>query len=186
MPAPLSPQAVEACLSRANGDPLTALGELHTLCASQLSDLTSVVRAAGITPLERKVLVTLITTDVHNRDVVDALISRGCTSAADFTWQMQLRYDYESPHAGGGGAGGGGGGGGGGGALAAAAVAAAAASGGAAGAAPLLAPGAGGHTVEGSHMAGAAGGLHTGGGGGGGGGGPIPQDEIVVRQVNAK
>eukprot|EP00198_Chlamydomonas_reinhardtii_P006936 XP_001696272.1 dynein heavy chain 3 [Chlamydomonas reinhardtii] len=70
-------RAVEACLSRANGDPLTALGELHTLCASQLSDLTSVVRAAGITPLERKVLVTLITTDVHNRDVLE-----GCTRAA--------------------------------------------------------------------------------------------------------
>ena len=37
----------------------------------------------------------LITIDVHNRDIVDTLASSGCSSTADFGWQMQLRYEYD-------------------------------------------------------------------------------------------
>lgn len=43
-----------------------------------------------------QVLVALITIDVHNRDIVEALMSAKCTSRTDFTWQMQLRYEYDS------------------------------------------------------------------------------------------
>ncbi len=42
-----------------------------------------------------QVLVALITIDVHNRDIVEALVQGKCTSKSDFTWQMQLRYEYD-------------------------------------------------------------------------------------------
>jgi dynein heavy chain len=36
--------------------------------------------------------VALITTDVHNRDVVTSLLASGVSSVSDFGWQMQLRF----------------------------------------------------------------------------------------------
>lgn len=77
---PLSPQSVEACFR--SRDAPSALGELHASLAAQLGDLMAVVRGAGLSQLERRVLVALITTDVHNRDVVDALIHRWAGAAA--------------------------------------------------------------------------------------------------------
>lgn len=41
-------------------------------------------------------MVALITTDVHNRDVVTTLLSSGVTSTSDFGWQMQLRFNYDT------------------------------------------------------------------------------------------
>jgi hypothetical protein len=41
-------------------------------------------------------VVALITTDVHNRDVVTTLLSSGVTCVSDFGWQMQLRFDYDT------------------------------------------------------------------------------------------
>ena len=43
-----------------------------------------------------QVLTTLITVDVHNRDIVESLVLTKVSSATDFAWQMQLRYDYEA------------------------------------------------------------------------------------------
>lgn len=42
-----------------------------------------------------QILVALITIDVHNRDIVESLVLKRCTSKSDFTWQMQLRYEYD-------------------------------------------------------------------------------------------
>ena len=47
------------------------------------------------TPLEkiqRRVVVTLMTNDVHSRDIVDEMISEGVQSVDSFTWQKQLRF----------------------------------------------------------------------------------------------
>jgi hypothetical protein len=41
-------------------------------------------------------VVALITTDVHNRDVVASLLASGVSSVSDFGWQMQLRFDYDT------------------------------------------------------------------------------------------
>ena len=41
-------------------------------------------------------LVALITIDVHNRDVIEDLVQKLAQSADDFTWQMRLRYYWES------------------------------------------------------------------------------------------
>ncbi len=41
-------------------------------------------------------LAALITIDVHNRDIVESLVAKRCSSKGDFDWQMQLRYEYDA------------------------------------------------------------------------------------------
>ena len=45
-----------------------------------------------LTELYRKILVALITTDVHNRDIVLTLSNNEVESIHDNYWQQQLRY----------------------------------------------------------------------------------------------
>lgn len=45
--------------------------------------------------IKRKILVSLITTDVHARDIVEILSNEGVESISDFNWQQQLRYYIE-------------------------------------------------------------------------------------------
>jgi hypothetical protein len=45
-----------------------------------------------LTPVNRKKIVALITTDVHGRDVTQTLIAKGVESLNDFDWQQQLRF----------------------------------------------------------------------------------------------
>jgi dynein heavy chain len=40
-------------------------------------------------------VVALITADVHNRDVVGTLVQKGISSTSDFSWQQQLRFEYD-------------------------------------------------------------------------------------------
>lgn len=47
------------------------------------SDLSSILR---------KVIISLMTTEVHNRDIIQQLVSIECDSINDFQWQQQLRY----------------------------------------------------------------------------------------------
>lgn len=60
----------------------------------QLGDLTRLVRS-DVSALARKLLAALITFDVHSRDIVSSLLSKGVNSTEDFEWQMQLRYYWE-------------------------------------------------------------------------------------------
>ena len=46
-------------------------------------------------PIERKIIVALITTDVHAGDVVEQLHQNNISSIFDFNWQKQLRYYFE-------------------------------------------------------------------------------------------
>jgi dynein heavy chain len=48
-----------------------------------------------ITSIVRKIIVALITIEVHNRDIIDNLNKAGCDNAGDFLWQQQLRYYIE-------------------------------------------------------------------------------------------
>ncbi|CAG9464970.1 unnamed protein product [Pedinophyceae sp. YPF-701] len=76
-------------------DPLGSLALFLERNVMQLTELSEMVRG-DLSKLHRKILVTLITIDVHNRDIVDSLKQEQCTRATDFTWQMQLRYYYDS------------------------------------------------------------------------------------------
>lgn len=61
---------------------------------SQIGQLTIHVRS-NLSDLSRCVIVALITTDVHARDIVDELKKEQALSTSDFNWQKQLRYYYE-------------------------------------------------------------------------------------------
>jgi dynein heavy chain len=60
----------------------------------QLTELTELVRS-DISKIERKIIVALVTTDVHARDIVEELRTTKVTSAGAFTWQQQLRYYWD-------------------------------------------------------------------------------------------
>ena len=42
------------------------------------------------------VIVALVTTDVHARDIIDELQERAVSSVYDFLWQQQLRYYWDT------------------------------------------------------------------------------------------
>jgi dynein heavy chain len=61
-----------------------------------LEELTSMVRE-DLPKDKHKTIVGLITVEVHNRDVLDSLISQGIDDVQSFFWQQQLRtYLYET------------------------------------------------------------------------------------------
>jgi dynein heavy chain len=59
-----------------------------------LSDLSQlIIRIQGyLTPLQRKVIIALITTDVHARDIIAELALKQIDDVHNFVWQQQLRY----------------------------------------------------------------------------------------------
>jgi len=52
--------------------------------------------ASRITALQRMRLVALITIDVHNRDILEDLVTERVQSSEDFVWQMRLRYYWKA------------------------------------------------------------------------------------------
>ncbi|CAK4102409.1 unnamed protein product [Aphanomyces euteiches] len=61
---------------------------------SELNDLIVKIRG-NLTSLERKVIVALVTTDVHARDIVESLWKENVTDVGNFIWQQQLRYYWD-------------------------------------------------------------------------------------------
>ena len=82
---------MEACLGPNSSDPAADLDTFLDKNIKNLTMLSELVRT-DLTRLERKVLVTLITLDVHNRDIVTNMIEEKIYKASDFGWQMQLRF----------------------------------------------------------------------------------------------
>mmetsp|Transcript_28841 Transcript_28841/g.26146 ORF Transcript_28841/g.26146 Transcript_28841/m.26146 type:complete len:165 (+) Transcript_28841:458-952(+) len=60
----------------------------------QLSQLTELIKT-DLTPIRRKIIVALITTDVHARDIIELLKNENVSSTTDFLWQKQLRYAFD-------------------------------------------------------------------------------------------
>eukprot|EP01084_Bolivina_argentea_P009096 17033_1 len=72
----------------------TAMKDFAKVCVERLHEQIKLVR----TPLnkrDRTKIMTLITVDVHNRDVVQMLIDNKIESAQEFAWQAQMRYDWD-------------------------------------------------------------------------------------------
>ena len=59
--------------------------------------MTELIRGK-LTPIKRKILVSLITIDVHARDIVEQLVHENVESINDFNWQQQLRYYIEEDY----------------------------------------------------------------------------------------
>ena len=72
----------------------TAIQEFYDLNLMQLEQLTELVKG-NITNLQRKIVVALITTDVHARDIVEKLNNENVESTSSFFWQQQFRYYYD-------------------------------------------------------------------------------------------
>lgn len=58
----------------------------------QLVELTDMVCSDSLGSLQRKSIVALMTQDVHNRDIIETLITNKVVSVKSFKWQQQLRY----------------------------------------------------------------------------------------------
>ena len=86
-------EGCEFALQEMDENPLALQDQLVEL-KQQLSQLTDLIRGS-LTSIKRKILVALITTDVHARDIVETLISENVTTTNDFNWQQQLRYYME-------------------------------------------------------------------------------------------
>jgi dynein heavy chain len=60
----------------------------------QLEALTELVRS-NLDELQRKIVVALVTTDVHARDITEELNNDRVQTVNDFKWMQQLRYYWE-------------------------------------------------------------------------------------------
>lgn len=79
----------ESCELAINDIEENPLALQDTLVANkqQLSQLTELIRGK-LTNIKRKILVSLITTDVHARDIVEQLAAENVESVNDFNWQQ--------------------------------------------------------------------------------------------------
>jgi len=71
-----------------------ALKLLRKKWITYLNKLTGVTRSK-LNKVERNKVVSLITIEVHARDVIDKLVRAGCSSTVDFEWVSQLRFYWE-------------------------------------------------------------------------------------------
>lgn len=62
---------------------------------SYLRCLTEMVRDVALQKIDRSKVVALLTMEIHNRDVIEKLLSCGCRDPQDFTWLSQLRFYFE-------------------------------------------------------------------------------------------
>ena len=53
------------------------------------------IRSPNLTPVKRKSLTSLITHEVHNKDVIQELNQEGVELIDDFAWKRCLRYYLE-------------------------------------------------------------------------------------------
>ena len=84
-------EEVEAALEEIESGQEDALKKYNELCTSRLEGLIRLVQME-LSKGDRVKIITIITIDVHNRDVVTALVQKKVESNVDFKWQSQLRY----------------------------------------------------------------------------------------------
>lgn len=71
-----------------------ALNEWLDTLIEQLKEITELIRGK-LDPVKRRILISLITADVHNRDIVKTLDEEKVDNVEDFEWQKQLKYYME-------------------------------------------------------------------------------------------
>ena len=72
-------------------DPRLALAAWYCTQVRGLEGLTALVRGP-LTKLQRKIVVSLLTTEVHNRDIVMQLVKEDVRAISSFSWKQQLRF----------------------------------------------------------------------------------------------
>jgi dynein heavy chain len=86
--------AREVLVAFESSDTAAELQVCFDRCVEQLGGLTLLVRGE-LTKLQRKVVSTLITLDVHARDIVEDMQNNETFQETDFGWQMQLRFYWQ-------------------------------------------------------------------------------------------
>eukprot|EP00698_Gefionella_okellyi_P007651 TRINITY_DN186_c0_g4_i1.p1 TRINITY_DN186_c0_g4~~TRINITY_DN186_c0_g4_i1.p1 ORF type:complete len:3955 (+),score=1074.62 TRINITY_DN186_c0_g4_i1:43-11907(+) len=89
---------VAKCLSSSN--PVAELKKFNEKSRKRLDDLAELVRGE-LTSIERRVIVALMTIDVHARDIVDHMVEEGISGLNDFGWRKTLRYYFDEERNGG-------------------------------------------------------------------------------------
>jgi dynein heavy chain len=84
-------EEVESALEELESGQEDALKKYNEICNSRLESLIRLVQM-DLSKGDRVKIITVITIDVHNRDVVGALVQKKVESNLDFKWQSQLRY----------------------------------------------------------------------------------------------
>ncbi|TYZ60954.1 hypothetical protein PybrP1_011234 [[Pythium] brassicae (nom. inval.)] len=84
-------EEVEAALEELENGTEDAVKRYWDVSTVRLEALIKLVQGE-LPALERQKVITLITVDVHARDVVQSLLAKKVTSSLDFQWQSQLRY----------------------------------------------------------------------------------------------
>lgn len=78
-----------------SSNPIVAMEKWATDYKADLQKL--IIKIRGSLPkLVRYIIVALVTTDVHARDIIDELCERKVSEVQDFLWQQQLRYYWET------------------------------------------------------------------------------------------
>eukprot|EP00826_Nyctotherus_ovalis_P014258 TRINITY_DN13953_c0_g1_i2.p1 TRINITY_DN13953_c0_g1~~TRINITY_DN13953_c0_g1_i2.p1 ORF type:complete len:213 (-),score=61.03 TRINITY_DN13953_c0_g1_i2:38-676(-) len=72
----------------------SALIEPVSQSIGTIKQLIDLIRSE-LTPLEMNVIIALITTDVHWRDIIEKLATESVSDIQDFLWQVQLRFYFE-------------------------------------------------------------------------------------------
>ena len=88
-------EEVEDALEELESGSDDALKKCNDLCAARLEGLIRLVQG-DLSKGDRVKIITVITIDVHNRDVVSDLMSKRVESSSDFKWQSQMRH-YWAP-----------------------------------------------------------------------------------------
>ncbi|RLN89500.1 hypothetical protein BBJ28_00002039 [Nothophytophthora sp. Chile5] len=88
-------EEVESALEELESGTEDAIKKYLDVSTVRLEELIKLVQG-HLGALDRQKVITLITVDVHARDVVQSLITKKVSSSLDFQWQSQLRY-YTTP-----------------------------------------------------------------------------------------
>eukprot|EP01038_Epipyxis_sp_PR26KG_P006339 gene6339-8727_t len=75
-------------------NPIVGMNQWAIEYKAELQKLIVKIRGA-LPKLVRYIIVALVTTDVHARDIIDELCERKVSEVNDFLWQQQLRYYWE-------------------------------------------------------------------------------------------
>lgn len=85
----------EALTPKPDSDPVEEMHKWFKRVLFELNELIIKIRG-DLTSLERKVIVALVTTNVHARDIVESLWKEKVDSIGNFIWQQQLRYYWDA------------------------------------------------------------------------------------------
>lgn len=72
----------------------TAMKGYFDLSVSRINDLINRVRT-DLTPEQRVKIITIITIDVHGRDVIERFIKEKIVDTQAFLWQSQLKFIFK-------------------------------------------------------------------------------------------